>query len=56
MHLENDNVFSRAVAAWYEQACDFSDALIDSIHREAGLITVTFDKSASKKLGMQLLL
>jgi len=55
MHLENDTVFARSVATWKNTNCDFSDALIDSIHKANGFNTATFDITASKKLEMLLL-
>ncbi|VAW77983.1 hypothetical protein MNBD_GAMMA15-797 [hydrothermal vent metagenome] len=55
MHLEDVTVFSRSVAAWKNTNYDFSDALIDNIHKVRGLNTATFDIAASKKLEMLLL-
>jgi len=55
MQLEDDTVFARSVAIWKNTNCDFSDALIDNIHKANGFNTATFDIAASKKLEMLLL-
>jgi len=53
--LEDETVFSRALASYVETGCDFGDAIIAETHGAHGCSSVTFDKAAAKKLGMRLL-
>lgn len=53
--IEQKTVFVRALDAYQRSSCDFTDALIFYLSEVQSFKVVTFDKNASKKLGMILL-
>ena len=51
IEFEDTVVFSHALTTYQELHCDFGDAIIAAVHRENGVDTASFDKSAIRKLG-----
>ncbi len=55
INVEDEVVFFKASSIYAELGCDFGDAMIVAVNSDKVTETVTFDKSAAKKLGMRLL-
>jgi len=55
IHFENETVFSRALAEYRDNNCDFADALLGLLNHHHGYETASFDRKASKRLGFVLL-
>lgn len=54
--IEDEDALARALYRWRRQNCGLADCLIAERHRSLGAsATVTFDRQAARRSGMQLL-